>query len=94
MKISKLLSTLLLLLSWVAVKAQENDIEMATALRSNGKIYVVVATLAILLIGLFIFLFVIDKKVNRLMKEKTNGDKNEQNQKGGVTLTSENAPTN
>ena len=40
-----------------------------TFLRSEGKIYVVVAVLVVILIGLFIYLFTIDKKVRQLEKE-------------------------
>jgi hypothetical protein len=39
---------------------------MADTMRSNGKIYVVVATLLIVLVGLFIYLFAIEKKVKKL----------------------------
>ena len=42
--------------------------EMATGLRSSGKIYVVVAVLAVLFMGLAIYLFTIDKKLTRLEK--------------------------
>lgn len=48
--------------------AQES-IEMADQMRSEGKIYVVVAVLAVILVGLFIYLFTIDRKVSRLEKE-------------------------
>lgn len=36
---------------------------------ANGKIFVVVAVLALILVGIFIYLFTIDKKVTRLEKE-------------------------
>ena len=42
------------------------DVEMADVMRSNGKIYVVVAVIAILFIGLMIYLMRIDKKVQKL----------------------------
>tara|TARA_B100000795_G_scaffold268989_1_gene257122 strand:- start:2670 stop:2813 length:144 start_codon:yes stop_codon:yes gene_type:complete len=42
------------------------DVEMADVMRSNGKIYVVVAIIAILFIGLMIYLIRIDKKVQKL----------------------------
>jgi len=34
-----------------------------------GKIYVVVAVLAIILVGIFVYLFFIDRKVRKLEKE-------------------------
>ncbi len=39
---------------------------MADVMRSNGKIYVVVAVIAIIFIGLMIYLFKIDKRVSKL----------------------------
>jgi multisubunit Na+/H+ antiporter MnhB subunit len=42
---------------------------MADALRSNGKIYVVVIVLVIILIGLFLYLVNTDKKITRLEKK-------------------------
>ena len=62
-----------ILLSFQSVFAQQGgEVEMADVLRSNGKIYVVVAVLLIILAGLFIFLINIDRKVSRL--EKKNKD--------------------
>ena len=40
--------------------------QMADAMRSNGKIYVVVAVLLIILAGLFLYLFQTDRKLTRL----------------------------
>jgi heme/copper-type cytochrome/quinol oxidase subunit 2 len=42
--------------------------QMADALRSNGKIYVVVTVLIIILVGLFIYLMNTDKKMSRIEK--------------------------
>jgi Na+/melibiose symporter-like transporter len=44
-------------------------IEMATGMRSSGKIYVVVAVLSMVLIGLIIYLFTLDRKISKLEKE-------------------------
>ena len=43
--------------------------QMADALRSSGKIYVVVTVLVIILIGLFIYLINTDRKISRLEKK-------------------------
>ena len=51
------------------VAQQADDVEMADVLRSNGKIYVVVAVLLVVLSGLIIFLVRIDRKVSRLEKK-------------------------
>jgi len=62
--------TLLLLFSFlisILSFAQDGDtIEMADTMRENGKIYVVVAVCLTILIGLFVYVFMIDKKVRRL----------------------------
>jgi CcmD family protein len=39
-------------------------------MRSNGKIYVVVAVVLIILIGLFLYLIRLDRKITKLEKEK------------------------
>jgi len=44
--------------------------EMADAFRSSGKIYVVVATIAIIFVGLAIYLFTIDRRLKKLEKGK------------------------
>lgn len=38
-------------------------------LRSNGRIYVVVTVILIILIGLFLYMMRIEKKINRLRKD-------------------------
>ncbi len=42
------------------------DIEMADVMRSNGKIYVVVAIVAVIIIGLLAYVITLDRKVSRL----------------------------
>lgn len=58
---------LLLLLSFTAT-AQASDIEMADQFRADGKIYVVIAVVSIVLIGLFAYLFRLERKVTELEK--------------------------
>jgi CcmD family protein len=36
---------------------------------ANGKIFVVIVVLALILVGIFIYLFTIDRKVTKLEKE-------------------------
>ena len=43
-------------------------VDMAGTMRSNGKIYVVVAVLVIILLGLFFYLIRLDRKISRLEK--------------------------
>jgi len=49
--------------------AQDTKVEMADAFRSEGKIYVVVGVALILLLGVFVMLFRLEKKVSKLEKE-------------------------
>ena len=48
----------------------QQKVEMADTMRSNGKIYVVVAVCITILIGLFIYIFILDKKITRFEKNK------------------------
>ena len=61
------------LLSVLTAAAQGNDgntnVEMADVLRSNGKIYIVVAVLVTILAGLFLYVIRLDRKISRLEKE-------------------------
>ena len=47
----------------------QQEVEMADTLRSNGKIYTVVAVCLTILFGLFFYVFLLDKKINRIEKE-------------------------
>ena len=46
--------------------AQDKEAEMADVMRSNGKIYTVVAVLGIILAGLFVYLFMTERKLSKL----------------------------
>jgi hypothetical protein len=52
------------------VSFAQNKVEMADSMRSNGKIYVVVAVCLTILIGLFIYVFMVDRKISRFEKNK------------------------
>ena len=45
------------------------NIEMADAMRQSGKIYVVVGVLAIIFLGIVVYLVSIDRKLSKLEKE-------------------------
>jgi CcmD family protein len=62
------LVTLLFLIFNTSTIFGQEKVEMADQLRSDGKIYVVVAIIVIILTGLFIYLFSMDKKVKNLEK--------------------------
>ena len=50
--------------------AQGSTEEMADIMRSNGKIFVVIGVISIILLGILIFLLIIDKKVRVLEKNQ------------------------
>lgn len=52
--------------------AQSSEPEMADTMRSNGKIYVVVAVCLTLLIGLFLYMIRVERMVRKLEKENKN----------------------
>jgi uncharacterized membrane protein len=47
----------------------QNKPETEGLMRSNGKIYVVVAVCLTILLGLFLYVFLIDRKISKLEKE-------------------------
>ncbi len=56
----------------MAVWSQDSTgkVEMADTMRSNGKIYVVVAVCLTILFGLILYLVRLDRKISKLEKEK------------------------
>jgi len=62
----KILALLTFLFTYTAIFAQPVDVEMADTMRSSGKIYVVIATIAIVFVGLAIYLFTIDRRLKKL----------------------------
>ncbi len=48
---------------------ENTKVEMADQLRSNGKIYVVVAVLSTVLLGMIIYTTTLDRRINKLEKE-------------------------
>jgi protein-S-isoprenylcysteine O-methyltransferase Ste14 len=65
------IALIIFLLSFVTAFAQQTQsVEMADAFRSSGKIYVVIATIVIIFIGLAISLFSIDRRLRKIEKEK------------------------
>lgn len=70
MKSKKLvLSIVAFLISFVGFSQNPNTPEMADLMRDNGKIYVVVGVLLILLVGFFTYLIMVDRKISKLEKE-------------------------
>lgn len=66
-KIKKIFFTLIAFL--IANEGFAQEVEMADTMRSNGKIYVVVGIIVIILTGLILYLFLMDRKLSKLEKE-------------------------
>lgn len=59
----------LLLLLPVSLMGQSAEVEMADTMRSEGKIYVVVAVLLLIFGGLIAYLIMLDRKIGKLEKK-------------------------
>ncbi|OSZ77899.1 hypothetical protein CAP36_12945 [Chitinophagaceae bacterium IBVUCB2] len=70
MQLKKIIGSLLLVMLSVAGNAQEKEVQMGDVMRDNGRIYVVVAVLLTILIGLILYVIRLDKKITRLEKDK------------------------
>ena len=67
----KIFSLIITLLVCMVMWAQDGNqkVQMADTMRSNGRIYVVVAVVLIILIGLILYVARIDRKISKLEKE-------------------------
>jgi len=63
---NKLKQTFLLFFGLLSTNIAFAQAEMADSFRADGKIYVVVAIILIILLGVFLYLFFLDKKVRKL----------------------------
>lgn len=62
-------SLLTLLLLFLFIPGYSQEVEMADTMRSEGKIYVVVAIVLLILAGLIAYLVMIDRKATRLERK-------------------------
>ena len=69
LKFNVLLTFLLTLVNNTVFAQGGQSVEMADVMHENGKIYVVVGVVLILLIGMFLYLIRLDNKVSRMYKE-------------------------
>jgi uncharacterized membrane protein HdeD (DUF308 family) len=67
MRLRILLFVLAGLFSFTSI-AQDTTVEMADSMRSNGKIYVVVAVILAIFAGIIIYLIRLDRKISKLEK--------------------------
>ena len=68
-RIKKITYLLAFVLLPVILFAQEKQTSMADTMRSNGRIYVVVAVMLTILIGLVLYLVRLDRKISKLEKD-------------------------
>lgn len=66
------LSLCLLAANVAMAQAPDNGIDMADALRASGKIYVVVACVAVIFLGILIYLITLDRKITKIEKQLDN----------------------
>ncbi|WP_026899111.1 CcmD family protein [Daejeonella oryzae] len=71
MKKSVFLFLTIIVLAQTVLAQNSGAVEMADTMRDSGKIYVVVAVISIIFIGIVAYLFSIDKRVKKV--EKGNG---------------------
>lgn len=62
------ISSLFLFLTFLCFSQEQ--VEMADEMRASGKIYVVVAVLAVVFIGIVIYLISIDRKISKIEKKE------------------------
>ncbi|WP_428657457.1 CcmD family protein [Runella sp.] len=68
-KILFLLVNLLLSVNLFAQQSVSQEVPMADQMRADGKIWVVVAVISVIFIGIIAFLVNIDRKVSKLEKQ-------------------------
>ncbi len=69
-EVKKILSLLSVLFISIVSVAQDTKSGMADLMRSNGRIYVVVAVILTILAGLILYVIRIDRKLSRLENEE------------------------
>lgn len=65
-----LIRILVWLMAFLPVSVFAQDVEMADMLHENGKIYVVVGVIAIIFVGLVVYLVSIDRRLTKMEKEE------------------------
>jgi len=58
------------LMALLPFSAFAQDVEMADLLHENGKIYVVVGVIAIIFVGIVVYLITIDRRLTKIEKEQ------------------------
>ena len=61
-----------LLFSSLLIAQDASGVEMADGMMASGKIYVVVAVLTLIFLGIIIYLILLDRKISKLEREIDN----------------------
>jgi predicted tellurium resistance membrane protein TerC len=67
--LKKIILSLLGMINACVLFAQDNKTAMADTMRSNGRIYVVVAVVITILVGLILYMVRVDRKLSKLEKD-------------------------
>lgn len=67
--LKKIITLLAMTATSCVVFAQDKKVEMADTMRSNGRIYVVVAVVITILTGLILYVVRLDRKMSKLERE-------------------------
>lgn len=68
-KLRKLFLLMVAIFSMVIANAQTTTAESQDFMRSNGKIYVVVAVVLAIVVGLLLYVYSLDRKITKLEKK-------------------------
>jgi len=69
--IKKVFLSLSSLFSTALIHAQDQEkVDMADTMRRNGRIYVVVAVVVVILLGLILYLIRLDRKITKIERNK------------------------
>lgn len=65
-----LIRILVWLMAFAPFTTFAQDVEMADIMHENGKIYVVVGVIAIIFVGLLVYLISLDRRLSKMEKEE------------------------
>ena len=70
-KIAQFLFVMVLILMAFPLWAQNGKVEMADTMRSEGKIYVVIAVILTILFGLIFYVWKLDRKITKMENDNS-----------------------
>jgi CcmD family protein len=60
----------ILILALMPILSMAQEVEMADTMRSNGKIFVVVGVIAIIFVGLLVYMVMLDRRLTKMEKDE------------------------